>query len=246
MKLLNKVFSGIKNDKPLDIQLNKAPDTKSTNYLNIVPMDGLSTGQTELTVTSQLITNSNLPDISENKSSNQQTQINMNTTLGNKLQPELRRNDNSTLPAANLVANLVSDNSKEIEQSFIDKYEILQKKLNVSEMYDIFNTLESISRTVTDLNQKNEKLDDFLEAWKPLLDNIHAFTQKKQNLQKIEQEMIQTISDLREIHQQMFDSISTVKEYHAEKEILYANRRKLADELEKKLLLLQDPKSTVK
>ena len=143
-------------------------------------------------------------------------------------------------------ANLVSDNSKEIEQSFIDKYEILQKKLNVSEMYDIFNTLESISRTVTDLNQKNEKLDDFLEAWKPLLDNIHAFTQKKQNLQKIEQEMIQTISDLREIHQQMFDSISTVKEYHAEKEILYANRRKLADELEKKLLLLQDPKSTVK
>jgi len=45
---------------------------------------------------------------------------------------------------------------------------------------------------------------------------------------------------LREIHQKMFDSISQVRTYNSEREAMYAVRRQLADDLEKKLRLIQN------
>jgi formiminotetrahydrofolate cyclodeaminase len=79
-----------------------------------------------------------------------------------------------------------------------------------------------------------------LETWKPLLAHIEAFTVKKKLLQSIEAQMNQTIDELREIHQKMFDSISQVRTYNSEREAMYAVRRQLADELEKKLRLVQN------
>ena len=126
------------------------------------------------------------------------------------------------------------------ELAYLDKYESLQNKMNVSELYDIFNTLESISHSLTDANQSKAKPDDVLETWKPLLAHIEAFTVKKKLLQSIEAQMNQTIVELREIHQKMFDSISQVRTYNSEREAMYAVRRQLADDLEKKLRLIQD------
>ncbi len=126
------------------------------------------------------------------------------------------------------------------ELAYLDKYESLQNKMNVSELYDIFNTLESISHSLTDANQSKAKPDDVLETWKPLLAHIEAFTVKKKLLQSIEAQMNQTIVELREIHQKMFDSISQVRTYNSEREAMYAVRRELADDLEKKLRLIQD------
>ncbi|MCX7271257.1 MAG: hypothetical protein NT095_12390 [Burkholderiales bacterium] len=119
------------------------------------------------------------------------------------------------------------------ELAYLDKYESLQNKMNVSELYDIFNTLESISHSLTDANQSKAKPDDVLETWKP-------FTVKKKLLQSIEAQMNQTIVELREIHQKMFDSISQVRAYNSEREAMYAVRRQLADDLEKKLRLIQN------
>jgi DNA repair ATPase RecN len=126
------------------------------------------------------------------------------------------------------------------ELAYLDKYERLQNKMNVSELYGIFNTLESISHSLTDANQSKAKPDDVLETWKPLLAHIEAFTVKKKLLQSIEAQMNQTIDELREIHQKMFDSISQVRTYNSEREAMYAVRRQLADELEKKLRLIQN------
>jgi len=126
------------------------------------------------------------------------------------------------------------------ELAYLDKYERLQNKMNVSELYGIFNTLESISHSLTDANQSKAKPDDVLETWKPLLAHIEAFTVKKKLLQSIEAQMNQTIDELREIHQKMFDSISQVRTYNSEREAMYAVRRQLADELEKKLRLVQN------
>ena len=126
------------------------------------------------------------------------------------------------------------------ELAYLDKYESLQNKMNVSELYGIFNTLESISHSLTDANQSKAKPDDVLETWKPLLSHIEAFTVKKKLLQSIEAQMNQTIVELREIHQKMFDSISQVRTYNSEREAMYAVRRQLADDLEKKLRLIQD------
>jgi hypothetical protein len=128
----------------------------------------------------------------------------------------------------------------EIEQelAYLEKYESLQTKMNVNELYDIFKTLESVSHSVADMNQNKAKPDEFLETWKPLLTHIEAFTLKKQLLQSIEAQMNQTIGELREIHQQMFDSISQVRAYNSEREAMYALRRQLADDLEKKLRLM--------
>ena len=126
------------------------------------------------------------------------------------------------------------------ELAYLDKYERLQNKMNVSELYGIFNTLESISHSLTDANQSKAKPDDVLETWKPLLAHIEAFTVKKKLLQGIEAQMNQTIDELREIHQKMFDSISQVRTYNSEREAMYAVRRQLADELEKKLRLVQN------
>jgi len=126
------------------------------------------------------------------------------------------------------------------ELAYLDKYESLQNKMNVSELYDIFNTLESISHSLTDANQSKAKPDDVLETWKPLLAHIEAFSVKKKLLQSIETQMNQTIDELREIHQKMFDSISQVRTYNSEREAMYALRRQLADDLEKKLRLIQD------
>ena len=126
------------------------------------------------------------------------------------------------------------------ELAYLEKYESLQNKMNVSELYDIFNTLESISHSLTDANQSKAKPDDVLETWKPLLTHIEAFSVKKKLLQSIETQMNQTIDELREIHQKMFDSISQVRTYNSEREAMYAVRRQLADDLEKKLRLIQD------
>jgi len=126
------------------------------------------------------------------------------------------------------------------ELAYLDKYERLQNKMNVSELYGIFNTLESISHSLTDANQSKAKPDDVLETWKPLLAHIEAFTVKKKLLQSIEVQMNQTIDELREIHQKMFDSISQVRTYNSEREAMYAMRRQMADDLEKKLRLIQN------
>ena len=125
------------------------------------------------------------------------------------------------------------------ELAYLEKYESLQTKMNVNELYDIFTTLESVSHSVADINKKKTTPDEFLETWKPLLGHIEAFTVKKQLLQNIETQMNQTIAELREIHQQMFDAISKVRTYNSERETMYALRRQLADDLEKKLRLIQ-------
>lgn len=127
------------------------------------------------------------------------------------------------------------------EPDYLDNYEQLRKAMDISGIYNIFKELETISVAVNDLSKSEGKSDDFLETWQPLLTNIEAFTVKRQMLQNIEQQMKQAISELQEIHQKMFDSISAVRAYNKEREIMYAARKKLANELENKLLLLQDP-----
>jgi len=69
---------------------------------------------------------------------------------------------------------------------------ICKSKLNVSELSDIYSTLESISNTVNSLNQSNPSSDDHLENWQPLMANIDAFVAKKKQLQSIEKQMKQT------------------------------------------------------
>jgi len=142
------------------------------------------------------------------------------------------------VPHAFPVKEPVTPPAIEQELAYLEKYESLQTKMNVNELYDIFKTLESVSHSVADMNQNKAKPDEFLETWKPLLTHIEAFTLKKQLLQSIEAQMNQTIGELREIHQQMFDSISQVRAYNSEREAMYALRRQLADDLEKKLRLM--------
>jgi formiminotetrahydrofolate cyclodeaminase len=91
------------------------------------------------------------------------------------------------------------------------------------------------------MNQHKGKPDEFLETWKPLLTNIENFTVKKKLLESIEAQMNQTILEMREIHQKMFDSIGVVRAYNNEREAIYAARRELADDLEKKLRTLENP-----
>jgi DNA repair ATPase RecN len=121
------------------------------------------------------------------------------------------------------------------------KLEVLQNKIDTSELYDIFNTLETISGSISEMNQHKGKPDEFLETWKPLLTNIENFTVKKKLLESIEAQMNQTILEMREIHQKMFDSIGVVRTYNNEREAIYAARRELADDLEKKLRTLENP-----
>ena len=147
----------------------------------------------------------------------------------------------TALPFAHVVpvAEPVTPPEMAKELAYLEKYESLQTKMNVNELYDIFTTLESVSHSVADMNKNKAQPDEFLETWKPLLGHIEAFTLKKQLLQSIETQMNQTIVELREIHQQMFDSISKVRAYNSEREAMYALRRQLADDLEKKLRLMQ-------
>lgn len=149
----------------------------------------------------------------------------------------------SALPLANTIALEEAVHSPDMaeEMAYLEKYENLQSRMNVTELYDIFNTLDSISHSVADMNRNKAQPDDFLETWKPLLGHIEAFTQKKELLQSIEAQMNQTITELREIHQKMFDSIAQVRNYNSEREAMYAVRRQLADDLEKKLRLLHTP-----
>jgi len=127
------------------------------------------------------------------------------------------------------------------ELNALERYERLQTKMDISELYEIFNTLESITTSVSSMNNSKGQPDDFLENWKPLLSNIEAFTEKKKMLQSIEEQMNQTIAELRDIHQKMFESIGQVRSYNSERETMYAARRQLADDLEKKLRVLQNP-----
>jgi len=146
-------------------------------------------------------------------------------------------------PHATPVAETGFPNSASLENEFayLEKYEKLQNKIDTSELYDIFNTLETISRSISEMNQHKGKPDEFLETWKPLLTNIENFTVKKKLLESIEAQMNQTILEMREIHQKMFDSIGVVRAYNNEREAIYAARRELADDLEKKLRTLENP-----
>lgn len=132
----------------------------------------------------------------------------------------------------------LDDKSLENELAYLEKYERLQNKIDTSELYDIFSTLETISTSINEMNQNKGKPDEFLETWKPLLTNIENFTVKKKMLESIEAQMNQTIHELREIHQKMFDSIGVVRAYNNEREAIYAARRQLANDLEKKLRIL--------
>jgi hypothetical protein len=125
-----------------------------------------------------------------------------------------------------------------LEQEFgnLDAYENLQSKLNVTELADIYSTLESISNTVGNLNQSNQSSDDYLESWQPLMANMDAFVAKKKQLQIIEKQMKQTISEMHELHQKMIDSIGIVRDYNSERAQMYLERKKIADELGRKLL----------
>jgi len=125
-----------------------------------------------------------------------------------------------------------------LEQEFgnLDAYEQLQGKLNVTELTAIYSTLESISNTVGNLNQSNQSSDDYLENWQPLMVNMEAFVAKKKQLQSIEKQMKQTISEMHELHQKMIDSIGIVRDYNAERAQMYLERKKIADELGRKLL----------
>ena len=114
--------------------------------------------------------------------------------------------------------------------------EHLQSKLNVTELTDIYSTLESISNTVGNLNQSNQSSDDYLENWQPLMANMDAFVAKKKQLQIIEKQMKQTISEMHELHQKMIDSIGIVRDYNSERAQMYLERKKIADVLGRKLL----------
>jgi hypothetical protein len=96
--------------------------------------------------------------------------------------------------------------------------------------------LESISNTVGNLNQSNQSSDDYLENWQPLMANMDAFVAKKKQLQIIEKQMKQTISEMHELHQKMIDSIGIVRDYNSERAQMYLERKKIADELGRKLL----------
>lgn len=125
-----------------------------------------------------------------------------------------------------------------LEQEFgnLDTYEQLQSKLNIAELSNIYTTLESISNTINNLNQSNPSSDDHLENWQPLMVNIEAFVAKKKQLQSIEKQMKQTIADMHELHQKMIDSIAIVRDYNSERAQMYLERKKIADELGRKLL----------
>ena len=135
-----------------------------------------------------------------------------------------------------------SDSHKEIQQALaqefgnLDAYELLQSTLNVSELGDIYATLEGISNTVSNLNQSNQGTDSYLENWQPLITNIEAFIAKKKQLQVLEKQMKQTISEMHELHQKMIDSIGVVRDYNAERAQMYLQRKKIADELGRQLL----------
>ena len=125
-----------------------------------------------------------------------------------------------------------------LEQEFgnLDAYETLQSKLNVGELSGIYTALESISNTVNSLNQSNPNSDDHLENWQPLMANIDAFVAKKKQLQNIEKQMKLTIFEMQELHQKMIDSIAIVRDYNSERAQMYLERKKIADELGRKLL----------
>jgi cell division protein FtsB len=97
-------------------------------------------------------------------------------------------------------------------------------------------TLENISNTVRNLNQSQQSSDDYLENWQPLTANIDAFIAKKKQLQVMEKQMNQTISEMHELHQKMIDSIGVVRDYNAERAQMYLERKKIADELGRQLL----------
>jgi small-conductance mechanosensitive channel len=124
------------------------------------------------------------------------------------------------------------------EQQFgnLDAYELLQSKLNVAELADIYTTLDGISNTVRNLNQSQQNSDEYLETWQPLTANIEAFIAKKKQLQVMEKQMNQTIAEMHELHQKMIDSIGAVRDYNAERAQIYLERKKSADELGRKLL----------
>jgi hypothetical protein len=48
--------------------------------------------------------------------------------------------------------------------------------------------------------------------------------------------MKQTISEMHELHQKMIDSIGIVRDYNSERAQMYLERKKIADELGRKLL----------
>jgi arsenate reductase-like glutaredoxin family protein len=135
-----------------------------------------------------------------------------------------------------------TDTAHEVSQAFeqqfgnLDIYELLQSKLNVAELTDIYTTLEGISNTVRNLNQSQQNSDEHLETWQPLTANIDAFITKKKQLQIIEKQMNQTISEMHELHQKMIDSIGAVRDYNSERAQMYLERKKIADELGRKLL----------
>ena len=134
------------------------------------------------------------------------------------------------------------DSNKEIQQALaqefgnLDAYDLLQSKLNISELGDIYSTLEGISNTVSNLNQSNQGTDSYLENWQPLIANIEAFIAKKKQLQVLEKQMKQTVSEMHELHQKMIDSIGVVRDYNAERAQMYLQRKKIADELGRQLL----------
>ncbi|MEY3998052.1 MAG: hypothetical protein EBW49_00240 [Betaproteobacteria bacterium] len=126
------------------------------------------------------------------------------------------------------------------EMAYLEKYDRLQNRMDTSELYEIFYTLETISDAISNINNSNGGSDEFMENWKPILNHIEHFTTKKKLLESIEAQMVQTIRELRDIHQKMFDSLDLIKHYNSEREAVYAARKKLADDLERKLRLLQD------
>jgi hypothetical protein len=66
--------------------------------------------------------------------------------------------------------------------------------------------------------------------------NIDAFVAKKKQLQSIEKQMKQTIFEMQDLHQKMIDSIAIVRDYNSERAQMYLERKKIADELGRKLL----------
>jgi cell division protein FtsB len=131
---------------------------------------------------------------------------------------------------------------KETPQTFehqfgnLDTYELIQSKLNASELTDIYTILESITSTVRNLNQCQQNSDEFLENWQPLTANIDAFIAKKKQLQEMEKQINQTVTEMHELHQKMIDSIGIVRDYNSERAQMYLERKRIADELGRQLL----------
>ena len=88
-----------------------------------------------------------------------------------------------------------TDIQQALQQEFgnLDTYELLQSKLNVAELADIYLTLENISNTVRNLNQSQQSSDEHLENWQRQSGLSKIWTKNSKNHRLILKKIKKTI-----------------------------------------------------